>query len=205
MTKNEIKEKLDKWKARPLSWSQLSSFEYAPEQWYKRYFMSEEQYETEEMRFGKIIGEKLACDPDFLPDVPRLSKFEHGFRVMFGEIPLVGYADSFCEQTKRKLFEFKTGVRAWDQKRADEHGQISMYLLMHYITEKIKPEEVECKLIWLPTERREDGDFKVTIKFVEPVIPRIFKTKRNMSDILNFGSRLRRGYAEMEKYALTHA
>lgn len=196
-----FQERLNKWKARPFSWSQLSSFEYDPKQWYNRYFLGEETYETEEMKFGKIIGEKLASDPTFLPDVPRLSKFEHGFKVMFGQIPLVGYADSFCSITKKKLKEYKTGVKAWDQKRVDEHGQIDMYLLMHFITEKIKPEEVECELIWLPTKRSESGDFKVSIEFVEPCIPRIFKTKRTMANILKFGARISKTYKEMEAYA----
>lgn len=204
MTKPELKARLIKWKARPFSWSQLSSFEYDKEQWYKRYFIGEEFYETEEMKFGKMIGEKLASDPTFLPDVPRHSKFEHGFKVMFGKICLVGYGDSFCAITKRKLAEYKTGVKEWTQKRADEHGQIDMYLLMHYITEKIKPEEVECELVWLPTERKENGDFKVNIKLVEPVVPRRFRTKRTMTDILAFGSRINRIYKEMEQYALTH-
>lgn len=198
-----FEQKLARWKKRDLSWSQLSSFEYDPDQWYRRYFEKEEQHETEEMRFGKIIGERLAADPTFLPEVPRLKKFEHGFKVMFGKIPLVGYADSFCTTTKKKLLEYKTGVKAWDKKRADDHGQIDMYLLMHFITERIKPEDVECRIVWLPTERREDGDFKVSIKLKEPVKDhmQIFKTKRTMQDILNFGARINRVYKEMEEYA----
>lgn len=201
MTKKEFKERMKKWKDRPFSWSQISSFEYDPEQWYKRYFLNEEQYESEEMKFGKMIGERLASDPKFLPAVPRLSKFEHGFKVMFGAICLVGYGDSFCGITLRKLKEYKTGVKAWTQKRADEHGQIDMYLLMHYITTKIRPEEMDCELVWLPTERKEGGDFKVTIRLIEPVVPQIFKTKRTMSQILAFGSRINRVHKEMEKYA----
>lgn len=199
-----FKEKMARWRARDLSWSQISSFEYDPDQWYRRYFEKEEQFETEEMKFGKEIGEKLANDPEFLPEVPRHSKFEHGFRVMFDGIPLVGYADSFCSITKKKLLEYKTGVKAWDQKRADEHGQIDMYLLMHYITEKIKPEEVKCEIVWLPTERKEDGDFQVTIKLVEPIVPQAFKTKRTMADILRFGARIKQVYKEMELYAKYH-
>lgn len=148
-----------------------------------------------------MIGEKLASDPTFLPDVPRLSKFEHGFKVMFGKLCLVGYADSFCGIEKKKLYEYKTGVKAWDQKRVDQHGQIDMYLLMHFITEKIKPEDMECKLVWLPTQRSEGGDFKVEIKLIQPCVPRIFNTKRTMAQILAFGARINRTYKEMEEYA----
>jgi len=200
-TKLTFEQKLKRWKERDLSWSQLSSFEYDPDQWYRRYFEKEEQHETAEMVFGKVIGERLASDPNFLPEVPRLSKFEHKFRVVYDGITLVGYADGFCNKTKKKLIEYKTGVKKWDQKRADEHGQIDAYLLMHYITTKIKPEEVECHLVWLPTERKEYGDFNVDIKLIEPATPKIFKTKRTMADILNFASRIKRTYKEMEKYA----
>lgn len=156
------------------------------------------------MKFGKKIGERLAKDPTYLPEVPRLSKFEHGFKVMFGKIPLIGYADAFCLLTKKKLKEYKTGVRAWDQKRVDEHGQIDMYLLMHFITEKIKPEEVDCELVWLPTARLEDGDFNVTIRLIEPVVPQIFKTRRTMAQILAFGARINKVYREMEEYCRSH-
>ena len=201
MTKAEFKNKLSIWQNRAFSWSQITSFDYSPEQWFNKYFLGEEQFETEELRFGKIIGERLASDPKFLPEVPRLSKFEHGFKVMFGKIKLVGYADSFCEKSKKVLYEYKTGVKKWDQKRVDEHGQIDMYLLMNYITNKIRPEEMQVKLVWLPTKRKEDGDFKVTIDFVDGMKPQVFSTKRTMQDILNFGARINRVHKEMQAYA----
>lgn len=196
-------DKLKRWKERDLSWSQISSFEYDPDQWYRRYFEREEQFETAEMAFGKVIGERMANDPTFLPFIKRLDISEHPFRVVFDKIRMVGYADFFCSKTGKKIQELKTGVKAWDQKRADEHGQIDMYLLMHFITTKTKPEDVEIELIWLPTERAENGDFQIDIKFVEPIEEnyKIFKTKRTMADILNFGSRIRRVYKEMEAYA----
>src|SRR5687768_15465427 len=84
-------ERLAKWQARPFSWSQLSSFEYDPEQWYRRYWLGEDCRSTAEMEFGKRIGEKLANDPTFLPFIKRHDTSEHPFKVMFGKIPLVGY------------------------------------------------------------------------------------------------------------------
>jgi len=203
MTKKAL---ITRWKERPFSWSQISSYEYDPEQWYKRYVLKEETHETAEMKFGKMIGEKVANDPKYLPFIKRLNVSEHPFSVMFGKIPLVGYGDFYCSITRKKLQELKTGVKEWTQKRADEHGQIDMYLLMHFITEKIKPEDVECELIWLPTKRAEGGDFNVNITLVEPVEKhhKIFKTKRTMADILTFGARINRTYKEMEKLIKEH-
>jgi len=191
---------------RPLSWSAISSFEYDPKQWHDKYVLGKKQKESAEMLFGKKVGERLASDPKYLPFVPRLKKFEHEFKVSFDGIPLIGFADSFCTLTSKKLYEYKTGVKAWDQKRVDMHGQIDMYLLMHFIKEKIRPEEVACKLVWLPTKREEGGDFKVHISFIEPIEEtfKIFKTKRTMSDILRFGERIKSTYKAMQEYVENH-
>ncbi len=186
-------------KKRSLSWSSISSFEYDKNQWFDSYILGKRQ-SSPEMTFGKMVGDKLATDPTYLPQVPRLNTFEYKFEVMFNKIPLIGYADSFCTITNKKMKEYKTGVKPWTKKRADEHGQIDMYLLMHYITKKIKPEDVDCELIWLPTKKEETGDFKVTISFVEPLIIQTFKTKRTMNDILIFGQRIKDRYKEMQEY-----
>jgi len=146
------------------------------------------------MAFGKVIGEKLATDPTFLPSVPRHSMFEYELGGSFKKLPLIGFIDSYEPHTS--LVEYKTGRRPWDQKRADTHGQFDMYLLMLYLTHKVKPEDVALRLVWLPTQA--NGDFSVSlIKYTEPVI---FNTKRTMSDILAFGSRILRVKKEMEEF-----
>lgn len=199
MNKKDIKteEKYD-WKKRPLSWSAISSFEYDPEQWYKKYYLNIEQATSKEMEFGKKIGKMLETDPTFLPMIKRHSKMEHPFKCMFGKIELVGFADTFCDLTFKKLDEFKTGKKAWDQKRADTHGQLDMYLLMNFIINKIKPEDVELVLVWMPTQ--DNADF--SISFVEPIEKniRMFKTKRTMMHILKFGERINSVRKQMENY-----
>lgn len=189
------------WTKKPLSWSAISSFEYDKEQWYESYVLGKKS-DNKEMQFGKVIGKKLETDPSFLPMIPRHSKMEHGWRVFFGKIELIGYADSFCLKSKKKLAEYKTGKKAWDQDRVDNHGQLTMYCLMNYITNKIKPDDVEIQLAWMPT--KENGDF--SISFVEPIEKKIkiFKTKRTMSQILDFCKRINKTYKEMLKYAKEH-
>jgi len=183
---------------RPLSWSAIYSFEYDPEQWYRRYVLNEPQEPSREMIFGKKIGTMLEKDPTFLPQIVRLSKMEHPFKVVFNKIQMVGYADTFCDKTFKALGEYKTGKKAWTQKRVDEHGQIDMYLLMNWITNKIKPEDVDITLTWMPTE--ETGGFEIV--FVEPIESniKVFKTKRTMMDIINFGNRIKKTVEEMNNY-----
>ncbi len=180
----------------PFSWSQLSSFEYSPEEWYSRYVLKHRSPESAPMRFGKEVGEKLATDSTYLPQVPRLKEFEHRLEAVFDGIPLVGYIDSYAPHTA--LLEYKTGKPKWTQQRADSHGQIDMYLLMIYIKYAVKPEDILTKLIWLPTQ--ENGDFSVSL--VDDTKCYIFETNRTTLDIIRFGERIHTRINEMESYAL---
>ena len=192
-------------KTRPLSWSAISSFEYDKEQWYKKYVLGEPQHETAELKFGKEFATSIedgTCQYMHLFKVQ--SKVEKEFKCMFGKIPLIGFADSFCEITDRKLEEYKTGVKPWDQKRVDQHGQLTMYLLMHWIINKVRPEDVEVALTWFPTKRTEDGNFEVKIEFIEPVEPKRFITKRTMKEVLAFGMKINKIWREMQEYAENH-
>lgn len=199
---NIRQQQINKWLERPLSWSSISSFLYSPEQWYIKYILGIEEPPSKEMLFGKVIGHRLETEPDFLPIITRYSKMEHPFKCNFGKIPLIGFADTFCDITFKKLSEFKTGKKKWDQKRVDSHGQLDMYLLMNWIMNKIRPEDVYISLVWMPTQ--DNGDF--TISFVEPIEDNIktFQTKRTMKDILNFGLKINSVYKQMQDYALAH-
>ncbi len=202
MNIKEYKERMRIWKSRPFSWSQLSSFEYNPEQWYRNYFLGERDASSKEMEFGKVFAlsiEEGTCEiQELMERLP--SKKEHPFNVVFSGIQLVGYADAFEDMTFDDLGEVKTGKKAWDQKRADQHGQLTMYALMNYITNKKRPEDVRFRLHWIPTQ--DNGDF--TISFVKPVKVHTFETKRTMSDILTFGNRIKNTIKLMEEYAHIH-
>lgn len=183
---------------RPLSWSAISSFEYSPEQWYDNYVLSKKNPESEEMKFGKAFANSIedgTCANKELLDLLQKKK-EHKFNVVFSGIPLIGFADAFCDKTFKILDEVKTGKKAWDQKRANEHGQLTMYALMNFITNKIRPEDTTFTLYWCPTQA--NGDF--SISFVKPIKTHVFKTKRMMNDILQFGLRIKRVVKEMEEY-----
>lgn len=216
-------------KSRPLSWSAISSYEWDPEQWYQKYVIhgkctrgSNHEDETVtfgfctvsglfsdhtcpaietsiEMTFGKIVGERLAADPKYLPHVKRYPIFEHEMRCTFGKIPLIGYADGWNPPVFN-LGEYKTGKKKWDQQRADEHGQITMYCLMLWIIDKIHPERITADLHWLPTQ--DMADF--SISFIDESQIHSFTTKRTMKDVLEFGSRITRTYSAMEAYCKNH-
>ena len=199
MTKQEL---VQKFKARPLSWSSISSFEWDKEQWYKRYVMGLKEPESTEMMFGKAFATSIedgTCEvKELMEALPK--KKEHKFNVMFGEIPMLGYADAFCEETFKEIGEVKTGKKKWDQKRVDEHGQITLYALFNFITNKVKPEDTIFTLYWIPTQ--DNGDF--SISFVKPIKVHTFKTKRTMHDILLFSAHIRNVFAEMLSFIEEH-
>lgn len=179
---------------RPLSWSQISQFQYSKQAWFDKYVMGIETEPSIEMIFGREVGERLATDPTYLPEVPRLPIFEHELKFEFNGVQMIGYIDSLCLDTN-KLYEYKTGRKKWDQKRADDHGQIEMYLLGLYQTKKIKPEDIACHIHWLPTHIK-DGQ----VAFVEPFTVNTFKADRTMADILRFGNYIKEVRKEMEEY-----
>lgn len=188
------------WEKRPFHWSQISSWDYDPEQWYRTYYLGIKQPLSKELLFGKKVDDKIQDDPTFIPELERYPTQQHSMSVMYNGVKLNGTADHFCRKTKR-LKDDKTGKKKWDQKRADETGQLTMYLFLIYISEKIKPEEMTCYIDWLPTVDR--GDF--TIQFRDdPPKPVTFKTKRTMKDLLNFGAHINSVRKEMLAYVNEH-
>ncbi len=189
------------WKKRPFHWSQMSSFEYDPEQWYQEYYLGIKSKPNRELVFGKMIDDRIQDDPTFIPSLERYPIQQHSMSVMYNGIEVCGTADHF-DRKGRRLKDDKTGKVAWTQQRANETGQLTMYLFLIFISEKIRPEEMRCFIDWLPTV--DTGDF--TIQFRDnPVKPISFETKRTMKDLIEFGKRINRTIKEMEKYARNHA
>ena len=197
-----------KLKERPLSWSSLSSWEWDKDQWAKKYLDDIQEVPGPELLFGKAFATSIedgTCKVKELMSQLQKKK-EHEFKCNFGEIALIGYADAFCDETFRVLNEVKTGVKEWDQKRVNEHGQLDMYCLMNFITNKVAPEDMDITLFWVPTQKdeRDNGDFNghdYSIKFIEPVEVKKFKTKRTTKDIMNFGAYIKSTYKQMLDFA----
>lgn len=185
---------------RPLSWSAISSFDWSAEQWYDKYILGIETT-SPEMTFGSYVDKRLQTDPTYLPHVPRYPYMQHKMKTVFDGIPLTGVPDGLnFDTTPKELIDYKTGKSPWTQKKADETGQLTMYLLLLYLTEGMRPEEFDCAILWLPTAYAKD--FK--IDFRRPEDPELitFDTKRTMLDILKFGQRIKDTYALMQRYVV---
>ena len=142
----------ERFKKRPLSHSQLSSWEYNPEEWYRRYILGEWTPPTPNMIFGNTVGDSIGTPKSLVPDLVPPGIKEYRLTAEVDGIPLIGYADHYCPDT-RVLHENKTSETRgrWTQGKADKHTQIDMYLLMLYLSEGVPPETVECYLNFIQT------------------------------------------------------
>ncbi len=181
---------------RPLSWSAISAFEWNPKQWHDKYVLKIKPVSSPEMDFGNWVDKKVQNEPEFLPDLVRYPVMQHEMRAIFDGIPLIGIADTY-HPGSGFLRDYKTGRNIWDQKRANETGQLTMYSLLLYYTEKAKPENLQLFIDWLPTHIHQgEIDFRD-----DPVKIYTFKTKRDMRTVLQFGQRIKETWKKMEEYA----
>ena len=195
--KKQIDPRIEKFLNRPLSWSSISSFEYNKEEWYEKYINGKRGKDTGPLVFGKNVGERLASEQTFLPEVPRLKEYEHELLVKIGRIQCIGFLDNFDLESK-SFAEFKTGKK-WTQDKANKHRQIDMYAAMIYLKYNIKPEDLKISLIWLPTE--EQQDFRTD--FVKDMKPVIFPIKKTTRDILAFMAEIQVIHRQMQEFILS--
>ena len=201
ITKPKDKDKIAKWQARSLSYSQIASFEYNKEQWYKSYVDPAEFTTSPELTFGSRVDLLYQQDPNFIPQVPRGEMLQHKMRVNFAGISIVGIPDSLSIKKEKVLADLKTGRVAWTQQKAQTTGQLLMYLFLIYKEMGIKPEEFDCYIYWVPTMR----DDKDEIQFVDEKDVKIFKVKHTLADVLRYMSHVKEVYEEMKEYIEDHA
>ncbi len=188
-------------KIRPLSWSAISSFEYDKEQWYRKYVLNEATPSNPAMEAGKRIGERIASDLSYLPELPRLKQYEKKLEGKIGNIVLIGYLDMFDPETKN-FDEIKTSAnkKKWSQKSSDTHGQLDMYYLLLWLNYEVQPEKIRSRLHYIPVE--ETATFEIDI--ITPISIQTFEVKKTTKDILKFGAYLQKTYKDMIEYTEEH-
>lgn len=195
MTKQQA---LQKFHSTPLNWSSINSFRYDKVRWYKSFILGERE-KSKYLDLGTYIDKKIQNDLTFLPTLPRYELMQHKMKIMFDGLELRGIPDGINVKKEKILADYKSGKHAWTKKRTFEHGQFLFYLLLIYVTMKIKPEEFKCRIHWIPTEDR--GDFSVGM--IKDAGFKTFECVHTMADILKFGAYIKETYKEMEKYLST--
>ena len=163
--------------------------------------MGGESTPSKEMLFGSKIDKQIQDDPTFIPLLVRESELQYKMHFKMKDFTLIGIPDAIC-LTKKRLRDYKTGKGEWTHSRAHGTGQLTWYLLMVYMIHKIKPEEFECYIDWLPTMDTTDGQIAFRD---DPVVPITFKTKRTFTEVLSFAAEIVKVRKEMERYARNHS
>lgn len=178
------------------SWSQLNAWEKNPNIYYEIYVLNMEAPFTKWMKKGKDLAEYLdkgTGDDEDIKQVadfiPRYKKSEFEIKVKLEDINLLGYFDSFDDDTL-DLYEYKTGKK-YTQSMANKLGQLDFYALMVYLKYKKLPRSI--KLVWIETETIDDE-----VKFTGKI--KIFEVKKTMKDIIKIVGRIhkaKKGIDEM--------
>ena len=177
------------------------------EEYRRVYFRGERQYENGAMKYGSLIAdahETGECTGDPLIDLTLsgVPRYEHNNKEFIvdvvyqkGTVPVLFKPDSITGKMD-KLIELKTGTSKWTQKKADEHGQITLYCLgVHVLTGEIPTAD----LVYAPTIKNAFGDRELTGEIFT------FRTERKLTDLLRMKKRIHDawvGIGEMAKEEL---
>lgn len=186
-----------RFKHRPLSYSQLLSWEYDKEQWWRSYVLDKRDPATPAMLFGNVVGDSIGTPDSLVPSLVPPGVKEYALSATLGDIILIGYADHYCPET-RVLHENKTSDNhaRWDQKKVDNHKQLDMYALMLFLREKVKPEDITMQLNFIPVLYGGDMVYKVP----DPAYYIAFPTSRTTADILRYATYITSTVKEMADY-----
>ncbi len=198
-----------------LSFSQMTMFEMSPEKYAEHYIYDKKQRVSRNMAYGSQMAdglekEEATGDPILDLMMSRIPKFDimdkpvesrDGVRTLFERdrlyyhlpvlkdgkkfIPLMAVPDT--AKTDYSAFkEYKTSVRKWTKRMADESGQISFYATTMWLVTGEIPQDIE--LVNVPVEYTENGALQPTGELVR------LPTKRSMSDIIKMTTRMRNAW-----------
>jgi len=189
----------DRFLKRPLSWSQLQSFAYSPDEWYASYVLGKRQPPNSLMLAGSRIGDAIGTDDSPIDNSLVPGEKEYTVKAEIDGITFVGHLDHYCPENLI-LNENKCSDKKgrWTQGKVDQHGQLTMYLMLLEEQDGVDPEKVECWLNFLLLEQ-----VGVEYGVGDPPVLRRFKTSRTRAQITEFLDETKRTIEAMHKYMET--
>lgn len=141
-----------------LSWTQIEMWSKSRDSYRKRYYVPSKSLDTDEIRFGKMISERIENGTihELLPELVVYDKPEYRILQEIDNISLLSFIDSY--DTKNNVFrEYKTGKKPWTKSRVQSHDQLVFYALVLYLETGKLPEY--CHLDWIHTDNKPLGTF----------------------------------------------
>jgi len=184
---------------RPLSYSQLSAWEYNKDEWYERYILNKKTPANSAMRAGTLIGDSIGTEKSLVPLLTPPGVKEYELRASLGDIHIVGYCDHYCPDTKT-LHENKTSTNRnkWNQRSVDEHKQLDMYALMLFLTHDVLPDDLKIYLNYIPVI--EGADMRYYLP--DPVEHYSFQTSRSEKHLVDMTRYIENTVEDMCAYAV---
>ena len=203
-----------------ISFSQMAMFEMSPEKYVEKYIYGKKERITQNMKYGSDLAEGLedeesTGDPLLDLVMVKLPKYERMDKVVEDrtgkkvfdpnegeewwlpllangkdDIPILAKPDS-AKQDYTAFYEYKTSVRPWNQKMADESGQITFYATAIWLANKGLPEAIE--LINVPLYYDAHGKLQPTGDLVR------LPTKRTTADMIKMTGRIRKAWAGIKE------
>lgn len=148
------------------------------------------------MLAGSRIGDAIGTDTSPIDNalVPGIK--EYTVKASVDGIQLIGHLDHYCPDTltlnENKCSDTKG---RWTQRKVDEHGQITMYVMLLEAQDGVKPEDVTCYLNFLLLEQ-------VGVQYTvgDPPVLRRFGTRRTKEQVTQFLDDTKRTVELMHQY-----
>mgnify|MGYP001612041812 CR=1 FL=1 len=177
-----------------LSFSAMTTFEMSPEKYLEKYIYGKKERTSRNMGYGSMLAkgledEEATGDPLLDLVMVQLPKFE------LMDVPLDAYLEDgkkmihilakpdTCKADYSAFKEYKTSVRKWTQKMADESGQITFYATAIWIATKKIPQDIE--LVNVPVAYDAEGRLHPTGDIVR------LPTRRCIADAIKMTRRMR--------------
>lgn len=185
-----------------ISFSQMTTFEMSPKKYVDQYIYKKKQLITRNMAYGSMLADGLENDEStgdpildmMMVKIPKFELMDIAFEVDLkdGKKVIRVLAKPDTSKADYSAFkEYKTSVRQWTQKMADESGQVTFYATAMWLKTGQIPKDIE--LVNVPVKYNDDGTLTPTGELI------VFKTQRSMVDIIKMCSRIKKAWAGINK------
>ena len=186
-----------------ISFSSMALFEKSPEQWADIYLRDYPQYTNVNMLYGSLMANsleknELSGDPALDLMIENIPKFELidkpiEANLKNGKDIIIVLAKPDTAKADYTAFkEYKTSLKKYTQKMADDSGQITFYATTIWLKTNKIPQDIE--LVNVQVKYTENGELTPTGELIR--IP----TTRTMVDIIKMIARIRKNWTLIQQF-----
>ncbi len=182
-----------------ITWTQIETVERSEREYIEHYVYGKKRPDTIYLELGRMVAETLERRGEqtnvaarairiLVPHYPKTDvNIETTLTRGKEKLKIWGKLDGWNPR-KNLQGEYKTGTYPWSKKRAQDHGQLKLYALIHYKnTGKIPDQE----LTWIET-KFENGDLGITGNFLT------HQVRQTLKDLLEMEARIWKAKKKIE-------